>query len=159
MAKHAPVLLQRNITVTEGGADAFVQVTDPTAISPSSKIAWLIKRIQVMFDLDILLENVSADFAVAWAVARSTDTAVPSLDDKDTLYAGGFSGSLTTSGQILIPKLHEWDAPGEGLLMVSPQLFYTLDSTATGLALSADFRIWYEEVTLSELEILRLVAD
>jgi len=159
MAKHAPVLLQRNITVTEGGADAFVQVTDPTAISASAKVAWLIKRIQVMFDLDVTLEAVSADFAIAWAVARASDTSVPSLDDKDTIHADGISGSLTTSGQILIPKLYEWDAPGEGLLMVDPQLFYTLDSTATGLTLSADFRVWYEEVTLSELEILRLVAN
>ena len=159
MAKHAPVLLQRNITVTEGAADAFVQVTDPTAISASAKIAWLIKRISVMFDLDVLLENVSADFAIAWGVARASDTSVPSLDDKDTIYANGISGSLTTSGQILIPKLFEWDAPGEGLLMVDPQLFYTLDSTATGLVLSADFRVVYEEVSLSELEILRLISN
>ena len=158
MAKHSLVLLQRNVTVTQGAADAFVQVSDATSISPSAKVAWLIKRIQVMFDLDVLLENVSADFAIAWAVARATDTTVPSLDDNDTLHADGISGSLTTSGQILIPKLYDWEAPSEGLLMVSPTLYFTLDSTATGLTLSADFRIWYEEVTLSELEILRLIS-
>lgn len=158
MSKHAAVLLQRNVTATQGGADAFVQVSDPTSISPSAKIAWLIKRIQVMFDLDVTLEAVSADFAIAWAIARATDTTVPSLDDNDTLHADGISGSLTTSGQIVFPKLYDWDAPGDGLLMVSPTLYYTLDSTATGLTLSADFRIWYEEVTLTELEILRLIS-
>lgn len=48
MALKTQAALFRNIRLLQGGADAFAEITEPTSISPSSMIAWLIKRVEVM---------------------------------------------------------------------------------------------------------------
>lgn len=153
-----PILQYRNIVVTQGGADAFVQVTEPTGIDADRGMGWMIDRVEVMFGNDIALQNVSADFSISWSLTRDSETAIVSLDEASAIFAGGIAGSLTTSGQILLPRVHTWIAP-QGIVVVNPNLYAQLDSDATGLTLSADFRIYYSSVKLSELEILRMLSQ
>ena len=148
----------RNITLTQGGADAFVQAIEYTNIDPSIGNCWLIRRVEMSFNLTCLLENLSADAAIQWSLARESLTAVGGLDNADVLHNNGFAIALTTSGQPFIPKTFVWEPPS-GLMVVTPALYAQLDSTATGLTLVASMRVYYETIKLSELDILRMLSQ
>lgn len=148
----------RNIAVTQGSADAFVQGTETTGISPSMGIAWVLTRLEVFFPQSNALQNVSADFSVHWSLTRDSKTAVSDFSDADCMAAGGFYGSLTTSGQIILPAYYQYEF-GSGLLVVEPEVYFQLDSAATGLTLSPGVRLHYEEVKVSEVEILRMLTQ
>lgn len=148
----------RNITLTQGSADAFVQGTEPTGIDPAHGIGWELTRIELFFANTVTLEALSADNSVAWSLTRDSETAVMSLDDADCLHANGFAVPLTTSGEVFVPRLYVWTPP-PGLVIVSPNLYAQLDSTGTGLTLVATMRVYYESVKLSELEVLRMLSQ
>jgi len=147
----------RNITLTQGGADAFVQATEPTGINPSLGSGWLLTHALIFFPLTVTLEGLSADNSIVWSLTRDSETAVASLDDNDCLFASGFAVPLTTSGEVYVPRLHRFDFP-DGIVVVNPNLYAQLDSTGTGLTLTAHMRLYYEEVKLSELEVLRMLS-
>jgi len=147
-----------NIRTTQGGADAFVQTEEYTGISPADGLVWLIKRIEVSFTTACGLQGISADAEISFALSRETAVAVVEKNDSACLYKGGFVNSLTTSGQIEVPREFVY-VPEDGLVIVGPSLFAQLDSTATGLTLVADWRIFYNSVKISELEILRMLSQ
>ena len=68
----ARVAQYRDIVLTQGSADAFVQATEYTGITPSLKTAWMLKSIEFMFSPSVLLEAVSADFNIQWSLARES---------------------------------------------------------------------------------------
>jgi hypothetical protein len=148
----------RNVKCTQGSADAFVQATEYTGIDPSGGKGWMLTRLEVAIPVLPGIQALSADAEMHWSVSRDSKTAVVSLDDADSIAMGGFFNSLTTSGQVLVPALfvHEF-APG--IIVVEPTIFFQLDSTATGLANVNDFRLYYEEVKLSEVDILRMLTQ
>lgn len=148
----------RNITLTQGGADAFVQATEATGISPSSGVVWMLRRAEIEFPQSVALQNVSADFAIHIALTRDPKAAMSDLNDSDTLMVEGFFGSLTTSGQIVLPQTTVHEFP-DGILVVEPNLYAHLDSAATGLTLTAHLRLFYDEVKMSEVDILRQLTQ
>lgn len=148
----------RNITLTQGGADAFVQAQEITGIDPTSGRAWMLRRAELVFPQDNTLQNVSADFSIHWSITRDSKTASPGLDDPDCLMLDGVYGSLTTSGQIVLPARHVYEFT-EGVLVVEPEIYFQLDSAATGLTLTPDLRLYYDEVKLTEVEILRMLTQ
>lgn len=148
----------RNITLTQGGADAFVQATEATGISPSSGVVWMLRRAEIEFPQSAALQNISADCAVHVALTRDTKAAMSDLNDSDTLMVDGFFASLTTSGQVVIPQVLYHDFP-DGILVVEPNLYAHLDSAATGLTLTAYLRLFYDEVKMSEVDILRQLTQ
>lgn len=148
----------RNIVLTQGSADAFVQAQEYTGIDAGSGYGWMLKRIEVMFPLAQVLEGIAADFSIALSLTLSTQTAVKSLDDSNTLYADGIAVPLTTSGVTEVDRKWEWIAPS-GVIVVAPSVFAQLDSTGTSLSLTAHMRVYYEEVKLSEVEILRMLTQ
>ncbi len=148
----------RNIKVTQGGADAFAQTSESTGIDPSGGKGWMLKRVEVQFPIAGNMQGLSADAALHWALTRDSKAALSDLDDSDTIFAGGFSASLTTSGQIMVPNVyvHEFE---DGIMVVEPTIYCHLDGTATGLTLTANFRLYYEEVKLAEVDILRMLTQ
>lgn len=148
----------RNITLTQGGADAFVQTSEPTGINPSLGMGWLLKHALVHFSNAVTLEAISADSSVCWSLTRDSETAIMSLDDDDCIYADGFAVPFTTSGEVYVPRLFRYDFP-DGVVVVDPYLYAQIDSTGTGLTLIAQMRLYYEEVKLSEIEILRMLSQ
>ncbi len=148
----------RNITLTQGGADAFVQAEEITGIDPSSGQGWLLKRLEVQFPLASGLQGLSADSGVQFGLTRDTKVAVSDLSDSDTIMTDGFFNALTTSGELFVPDLFVYHFP-DGVLVVEPSLFAHLDSSSTGLTLTANMRLYYETVKLSEVEILRMLTQ
>ena len=148
----------RNLQPVQGGADAFVQVAETTGIDPVSGRAWMLRSMDICFPQDNALANVSADFSIHWSLTRDSKAAIAGLDDGDCIVAGGIYGSLTTSGQIVLPACyhHEFES---GIMAVEPTLYFQLDSNATGLTLSPDVRLYYDEVKLSEVDILRMLTQ
>jgi hypothetical protein len=148
----------RNITLTEGGADVFVQATEYTGIDSGAGYGWLIKRIETMIPLAQAIEAIAADNSIAFSLSNRSLTAVGDLTDSDVIYVDGTAGQLVTTGFGTAQRKFVWDAP-DGVIVVSPALYAQLDSTGTGLSLTAHMRIYYEPVKLTELEILRMLSQ
>lgn len=148
----------RNLQPVQGSADAFAQVSEVTGIDPVSGRAWMLRAMDVSFPPDNTLAAVSADFSIHWSLTRDSKAAVAGLDDSDCIEAGGIYGSLTTSGQILLPSVYHHTFE-EGIIVVEPMLYFQIDSNATGLTLSPDVRLYYDEVKLSEVDILRMLTQ
>lgn len=145
------------LTLAQGGADAFDEGSVSTGIVPEDGFG--LRVLAIEFWISNSLAAVSADFDIHWSLTRDTKTAVVALEDADCILYDGINGSLTTSGQILVPSL--WRYPFiEGVYIVEPTIYGQIDSTATGLTLSAaGFRIYYDEVALSEVDILRVLQN
>jgi len=47
----------------------------------------------------------------------------------------------------------------QGVFLVEPTIYGQLDSAATGLTLTAYWRIYYEQLALNEVDILRVLNN
>jgi len=148
----------RNLVLTQGSADAFVQASEATGIDPGAGKGWLLTRVETWFPIASNLQGMSADAAVHFALTRDSKAALSDLSDSDVIFCDGFSNALTTSGEVVVPNLYVNVLP-EGTVIVEPTIYAHLDSTATGLTMTAHMRIYYEEVRLSEIEILRMLSQ
>jgi len=158
MAEKISVARFRNILLTQGSADAFKEATEMTGLDPASGQAWLLKRLEVSFAGAVGLQAISADSEIGWSLSRDSKAAMSNLLDSDIIHQNGIFASLTTSGQVLVPGLYEYEFP-DGVLVVEPEIFAQLDSTSTGLTLTAHMRLYYETVKLSEVDILRMLTQ
>lgn len=148
----------RNIQAVQSGADAFVQATEVTGIDPSRGVGWLLKRLELNFPLASGLAGLSADSTIEWSMTRDSKAAAASLDDSDCVMADGLINALTTSGEIIVPKMFMYHFP-DGVVVVEPEIYVQLDSNGTGLTLTGNFRLYYEEVKLSEVDMLRMLTQ
>jgi hypothetical protein len=144
------------ITMTQGSADAFVQGTVDTGIIPEQGLGLQVVAMELIFAS--ALQGVSADFEMTWSLTRDTKLAVTAYSDQECILFDGQAGSLTTSGQILVPYRFAYPAI-EGIYLVEPTIYGQLDSSATGLTLTAYWRLYYQEVALSEVDILRVLNN
>jgi len=147
----------KNITVNQGGADAFVEANVDTLLVPENGLAWLITYVELLF-LPGMFSGISADASVYWSMTRDTKAAVPSFGDPDSIWVDGFDWTLTTSGSAIVPSTWRWTPP-QGIIFVEPTIYFQLDSTATGATLNARVRIHYEEIKVSEVDILRMLNN
>jgi hypothetical protein len=154
----AKILKYLEFTATQGGADAFVQASIDTNLVPADGYAFSIVQMDFSFSASSALQNISADSLTRYALTRDTKLAVSELSDPDVIYRGGYATSLTTSGQLLIPDSWSY-TPQTGMIIVEPTVYFSLDSDATGLTMTLNGRIYYEEVKLTEVEILRLLNN
>jgi hypothetical protein len=155
MALNIP--LYKTVALVQGGADAFVQSTITTEINPSDGLVWKILGVEVGFDPSLMM-LLSADSWVMWQITRDTKTATTNYVDQDVVMLDGFSNSLTTSGEVLVPLSHKWEPIGD-LIFAEPTMYLALDSANTGQVLSATMRVYYEMVKATEIEILRMLQN
>lgn len=143
-----------DVTLTQGGADAFVQGTIATGLDPSDGIAFVLVGIEVVFPIPFggTASNVQ------WSVTRDTKTAIAYYDDQDCLYSDGLGTIMQTSGMRL-QQLRTEVAFDRGIFIVEPSIYAQLDSNATSAANTAYMRLHYEQQKVSELEILRLLNN
>lgn len=146
----------KTINLLQGGADAFVEGSAATGIDPSTGRAWLVRRVETL--LVTTQAIISADAQLQYSLTRQSHAASADYGDDDVIFADGFANALTTSGEILLPRLRIWEPPGD-VLVVGDTIYAQLDSDATGITMQAYMRIWYEEVKVTELEILRILAE
>lgn len=145
-----------SMTTTQGDADTFAESSIATDILPENGVVYQITQI------DFLLRNpmqaLAADFYIQWSLTRDTKTSAATIADPDTFMFDRLTMALTTSGKVLIPNLFTYKEL-KGLYIVEPIIYAQLQSLTTGLTLVADWRITYEEVKMSEVEILRVLNN
>jgi hypothetical protein len=157
MAQRAgPVSRYLTITCAQGSADAFVQGTVATGIDPDEGIGLEVKSIDFMITNE--MQAISADCAVQWSIGRDTQTAVTGFGNADTILFDSMSFSLTTSGQVMVPGLFHYPQI-EGIFIVEPTIYGQYDSTATGVQATAYFRVYVQEIAMSEVDILRVINN
>lgn len=154
----ADTLIKRYLsgTNTQAGADTFNQAQIDTALLPENGVVYRVNSIDIEFPGTF--NNISADCWIRWSITRDTKTAAGALNDPDTVYLNGFSWALTTSGGALVPTVFR-ERQLEGLYIVEPVIYIQLQSASTGVANSANWRIYYDEVKMSEVDILRILAN
>lgn len=145
---------------TQSAADTPAQSTMSTGLSSSATVGWEIKSIEFLID-PTQLAALSADSEIEIEVSRDAYTSAPpsvrGLTDESTIMAWSFANMLTTSGEVFTPTYFKWEAPS-GVVVVQPNLYFTVDSNATGQTLVTDFRINFSVIKLSEIEFLRLLT-
>lgn len=146
------------LTATQGGIDAFVESSASTNIIPADGMGLEIDKIVFAFRDNGQVQSIGSDCSFSISLTRDTKAAIPNLTDNDVFFLWGFANSFTTSGQALIPLVHEWTPP-KGLLLVEPTIYMQLDGLSTSIAFTVDARIYYNEVKVSEVEILRLLNN
>lgn len=157
MAAKTAAVQYRNISLVQGAADAFVQAVEYTGIDAAQGFGWLLKRVELEFPLAVAIADLQ-DCEIAWSVGNESRATVGDLSDGNTLHAGGFASAMTTSGQSEFDKLWVYDFV-DGMLVVSPVIYAQLDSSGTSLALTANMRVYFESVKLTEIEILRMLTQ
>jgi hypothetical protein len=147
-----------SVTVTQGGADAFVNSAIQTGISTLGNFGWLLHRVDYTIRTAAAgIQGVSADAEIQVQLCRKTQTAIIDFEDQDLLMDQQFALSLTTSGQVWIPESHVWYPP-DNMVVVDPEISVSVDSDATGLTLVVDTRVYYFPVSMSQMDILRLTV-
>lgn len=144
------------VTATQGGADTFNQGSVATGIVPENGVGFRVLSIDVAF-ISVFI-TLSADSWIMWSITRDTKTAAVSLNDPDTIYFNGFSNALTTSGEVIVPQVYR-STLIDGIYIVEPTIYFQLGSASTGITNVATARIYYEEVSLSEVDILRVLNN
>ena len=147
-----------SVVVTQGGADAFVNETIQTGISTLGNFGWLLHRVDyTLRTASAGIEGMSADANIQLQLCRKVQTAIIDFEDQDLLMDQQYALSLTTSGQVWVPESHIWYPP-DNMVVVDPEISFSLDSNATGLTLVADCRVYYFPVSMSQMDILRLTV-
>ena len=142
-------------TAIQGAADAFVETAITTDIVPANGFAFRLSR--MVFDLSGGTSAVNNSI-LEFALSRDTKAAVPKYDDPDTLFYWARQTSFSTSGYVVNQNGFVLDFV-EGIYVVDPTIYLQLDSNLTAVAQTMHARIYYEEVKLSEVEILRLLNN
>jgi hypothetical protein len=150
--------IQRYIpfTATQGSADAYAQTGVVTDIIPANGKVFEITAIDIQIRSDI--SAISTDCQIEFSFSRDTKSAICTLDDADCIIYDRFTHMLTTSGAVVMPSGRRFQQLS-GIYVVEPVLYFQFDSTGTGLTMTADARVYYEEVKLSEVEILRILNN
>jgi hypothetical protein len=145
-------------TATQGVADAYAETAITTNLDPAKGMGFKILRIDFAFDTTVALQSIAADSLFYFGLSRDTKAAVVEMDDTDCIMRMGVAIALVTSGMTTLPYEYSFTPP-DGVFIVEPTTYLQLDSVATGLTLIMHARIYYEEVKLSEIEILRLLNN
>jgi len=145
-----------SLTNTQGGADTFNETSVATEILPENGLVYKITGIDFM--LLNPMQTLAADFYIQWSLTRDTKTAAATIADPDSFLFDRLTLALTTSGAVLIPNVFRYQNLN-GLYIVEPTIYAQLQSATTGLTLVADWRVYYEEVKMNEIDILRVLNN
>lgn len=145
-----------SINLTQGGADTFVQGSVATDIIPENGLVYQVSEVVISFQS--VFGPIAADAWVQWSLSRDTKTAAYGMQDPDIMLFDGFSFALTTSGAVTIRQQYRYENL-RALYIVEPIIYAQLGSAATGITNVATMRIYYDEVKMSEVEILRILNN
>lgn len=158
MANENKIMRYLSGTATQGSADAYVELGIATGIVPADGLALQIERIDICGKDTDTAWQVGAAQRLMMAVSRDTKTAMPEFSDPDVLWKYVIEFGISTSGAFTHHRSMSITPPS-GLFVVEPTIYFQLDSTSFGQALDFDVRLYYTEVKLSEIEILRLLNN
>lgn len=150
------------IDVSQGSADAYNFATLQTGISTAARYGWLIERVQFSWFPDTLVAApqtadwwARAQLHVGDDMAAITTPTTSTFVCEHQIVSAGIASAV--NGEI-IPTQYTWEAP-ENFVIVDPTIQLLVDSNATGAVNTAYAEIFYFPIELSEMDILRLIAQ
>jgi hypothetical protein len=143
-------------TITQGGADAFVQAQITTGLSGETRKAYRVR--------DLVIEYLSTIGGNAGSVeisfSRKSLAAMPALSDKHCIWRSEIRLSVLTSvGVFQSDDMIRQTFEDDEFLIVEDPLYMQLDSTGTGATNVATFALGYEEVAIADDDRLELLVN
>lgn len=145
--KRTGEIITLNVQATQGAADAFVQASVQTLVSPGGSDGLLMLGAQVEFGSGI---GGSANRELV--LSRGSKTSMPSIIDDDVIFKYKEVSLLTTSGQVYENMTPFIPLPPQAIIVVESYLFLDLDSNATAAVQTATLLMWFEKVVLTAEE-------
>lgn len=140
--------------VTQSASDTFTTVTLETGITAAGKFGWQINAIEAFW------ADGAAAAAGDWSLNAKLATVSTSTNFQDTDEIARLSWGLQNTGGVAVAVPYD-PYKGFGLLepriTVQPELYIGVESSGTNQANDVVFRVYYEIVKLSDLEVLRLL--
>jgi hypothetical protein len=143
-------------TITQGGADAFVQASITTGLSGETRKAYRVRHLLIELPFGTLPE-VDSNLEVAFT--RKSVSSMASIADKHTIWRFKRQLIITTSGQVLWDVLVERVFADDEFLIVEDPLYMCLDSNGTSASNAATFALGYEEVAIADDARLELLVN
>jgi hypothetical protein len=152
-----------SVTVTQGGADAFVEAELATALTGIVDRAYRVNEIsyEVVTPASGNPFGVAATMDFELALSRRSKTAMPNINDADLIKKFHVAEIVSTLAgfQPIIDVAPVWQPrAGQDILIVEDPLFVQLDSTATTATLAVILTLDYEVVSISQLDRLTLLT-
>lgn len=144
-----------DLRVVQGGADAFVEASIATGIEPQDGVGFAITRVDVLREQGLGTTNSAI---IEWSVCRDSKVAVAGYTDPECMLAWKAQTRNAANGIFIEDLLRQFEIPA-GLVVVEPNIYVQLDSNATVLTNAVQFRFFYDEIKLTEVEILRLLNN
>lgn len=152
---------QVNVTVTQGGADAFAVTTIETGISTAARFGWLIDSVEFHFGTAISATPQTADCDAQLILTKEQITPTSLITPSDEDYIAGYRlampGIAAAVNQYVINLDYKWAAP-PNTVVVAPRLQFAIDSSGTTATNVGYVRVNYFPMELSEMDLLRLIA-
>lgn len=140
--------------VTQASNDAFVTGSMATGLANLS-LGYRVRRIEYQ-----LPAPVEGDSDVEVQLVRRIPTAMVAITDRTLIHDYSAFVKVTTSGIFLYHGIVEVNYPNDfELLIVEDPIYFSLDTTGTSASNSARFRVYYEEVRLSETAKLAALTE
>lgn len=160
MARKQTALSYFSGTLTQGGADAFVQLAVATALTGQTKTAYRLASLE--YELGQVRSVVNgAEYQIM--MTRKTMAAFPTspMLEKSVIWYDRIQCATQTAvgfafyGRTYKTTWSDADAP----IIVEDPVYFQLDSALTTVANVVYFRIGYWQDTISEVDKLTLVAN
>lgn len=137
-------------------ADAFLQISVPTGVSPVN--GFILNVLEIVFSIDVLQPPTGANPSLDVTVTRATKAAIPTFSDPDLIaksrIAAVAGGALTAVGLLEMP----FNVAFTGKQIVAAEdIFVQFDTAGFGAAHSVSGRIYYETVAMSKERILEIL--
>ena len=146
-------------TATQGSNDAFVEAEVETGLNQvgsGAKIAYRILEVGVR--LSVLPQTNGAQ--MEFTLTRQSQASIPTLSERSLIWAFTRYATLTTSGANFQEQIIRWQpVDAANVIIVENPLYVQLDSASTSASNSAVGYILYEQVSITEVERLALIAQ
>jgi hypothetical protein len=143
---------------TQSGANAFLQLTIPTNITPNGGVIWDIDEIVVM--LDTVSGISTAAPIVDFCMTRATKAAMPSLNDKDVIARSKIAsfgvGAPTVAGVGVVEMPINLAYSGKQIIAATDVYLQMTTSGFSG-AMSISGRIYFSTIAMAKDRILEVL--
>lgn len=143
------------LLVTQSGSDTFTSSAIDTNLTVDGKTGWNIKAIEAYWADGAAIA--SGDWSLSAVV--STISTVTSFVDDDEIARVSW-GQQNTAGVAVTVGFMPLQGYGllEDRVTVQPQIYCQVQSSGTSNANDVVFRVYYEIVKLSDIEVMRMLV-
>jgi len=142
----------------QGSADAFVQVTVPTAVAPEN--GFVLELEEVIISLDVVSGINSYAPNIDYCLTRASKAAIPVMTDNDIIAKGrivSFGVNTATAASVgLVESPINLQFTGRQII-AAQSVYFQFDSTGFAGATSFSGRIYYRQLAMPKDRILEVL--